>query len=475
VGVPAGFWNGYTYVAHMPPQPKTKNQEIAEKILGDGRYQKNLLFCRGWNMFYLYADGWYRDLGNGQFEALVWEFIREYAPELNITAGLVHDVIQQIKWIIPHKVEEIKTPYIAFADKLLDTDTFQFEDFERKKVAIHRLECTSEDTKKSIPQFEQFINSTMVNNQKFTDPELVRLIQEMFGYYLLNAIKPQVVFFLVGQGANGKSVMLQVLERMIGSKFVSAMSIQSLTMNQFATSGLIGKKVNICNEEESKYLRSDKFKALISGDMVQAERKFEGQFFFRPTTKYVFATNQMPTFDGINYGIKRRMMVIPFKRIFKPDEQNHQLVDELIAELPGIIGWAITGANRLVKQGYKFSTAQAVKESIEDFENLTSSALLFVREGYRHDSDGFIDYEDLYKTYQDWCIKVGKKPLSMTLFNRDLRDNLGVEVKVKWSTEKNKTVRGHNLSLKQEVGPDLTMEAVAAVFDEPAPVQGTIV
>ena len=452
---------------------KTKNQEIAEAILSHERYQKNLMFCRGWNMFYLYDDGWYKDLGNGQFETVVWEFINEHHPELNITAGLVHDVIQQIEWIIPNKTEEISTPYIAFVDKLLNTNTFKFEAFDRKKIAIHRIDCTSGDTKKSIPQFTQFINSILTDSEKKTDPELVVLIQEMFGYYLLNSIKPQVVFFLVGQGANGKSVMLQILERMIGSKFTSSMSIQSLTMNQFATSGLIGKKVNICNEEESKYLRSDKFKALISGDMVQAERKFEGQFFFRPTTKYIFATNQMPTFDGINYGIKRRMMVVPFKRIVKPDEQNHELVNELINELPGIIGWTMVGAERLVKQKYKFSHSKAVIESIEDFENLTSSGILFFREHYVPDKNGFIDNEDMYKEYQDWCAKVGKKPLSMTLFNRDLRDNLNVKQTVQWSPAKTKTIRGHCASLKNEPLP--TLDQISAAFDVPEKPEPVIV
>lgn len=460
-----------------PPKKKSRrvkphNQEVAQMFLADPKFQKNLLYCRSWDTFFLYNDGWYRQLDSREMSLFVWNFAKnQYEGILNITTALIGDIITQIKWMSPRQVEEINTPYIAFDDKLVNTKTFGFEEFDRDKVAIHHINEVTDNLKTPTPVFEQFLFSTLVKDDMTTDPELVGLAQEMFGYYLLNNLHAQVVFFLVGQGANGKSVMLHILEEMIGSKYVSAMSIQTLTLNQFATSGLVGKKVNLCNEEESKYLRSDKFKALISGDLIQAERKYEGQFTFRPQTKYIFASNQMPTFDGINHGIRRRMMIVPFKRIFKPEEQNKELADELLKELPGIVGWALKGAERLVKNNYRFTYSLAVSESAIEFENYTSSSLMFFRENYQPDPEGFVDNEDLYKEYQEWCTKTGKRFLSMTHFNRDLRDNLNIARTSAWSAGKNKTVKGHRASPRIEAmaGVDLTLEAINNAMDESSP------
>lgn len=462
----------------MGARVKPHNQEVAEGFLADDRYKKNLLYCRSWDTFFLYANGWYGQVDSRSMDYLIWEFSKNKYEALNLTAALVRDIVTQIKWMAPRQMEEITTPYIALNDVLVNMDTFEFEPFDRDRVAIHHIDCDSDKLNMPIPKFTAFLQTTLVTDDIKTDQELLTLVQEMFGYYLLNNLHAQVVFFLVGQGANGKSVMLHILEQMIGTHFVSAMSIQTLTLNQFATSGLIGKKVNICNEEESKYLRSDKFKALISGDLIQAERKYEGQFTFRPRTKYIFASNQMPTFDGINHGIRRRMMIVPFKRIFKPEEQRKTLVAELTTEVPGILQWALIGAKRLVKQNYQFSKSLAAAQSAEEFENYTSSAIMFFREGYVHDIDGFMDNEDIYKEYQDWCSRTGKRPLSMTHFNRDLRDNLGVKQKTKWSTAKNKTVRGHCVSMRYDDPPpvELTFESITKTFheDDPKPQQETL-
>jgi len=411
------------------PKIKIKNQEIANEFLIDDRFHKNLLYCISFDQFYLYNEGHYEELSTNKFAGVVWNFIRESHSELNITAALVKDVVEQIKWGAPRKVEDMNTPYIAFLDKLYNMDTFKAEEFDRAKIAIHYLKFRYEDIDQAIPKWHYFLKTTMVKPDGKTDDELINLVQEMFGFYLLNNLKAHKVFFLVGQGANGKSVMLNVLESLIGESSLSAMSIQTLTTNQFATSNLIGRKVNICNEEESKYLRSDKFKALISGDLIDAERKHEQRFAFRPTTKYLFASNMFPTFDGINYGIKRRLTIIPFNRIFKNKEQDKELADKLRQELPGIISWAIAGAQQLVKNSYEFTETEATNQTGMELESSISSAIMFFREHYEVDpkKENFVSHDEIYGKYTGWCTKNGKKQMSLHVFLKDIRNNLNVE------------------------------------------------
>jgi len=409
-------------------QKRIHNRVLVDSFLASDDYKHNLLYCRGFDLFYLYKEGFYKELPTQEFKQRAWEYLNQnLSSDQDVTPTTVEQLVQSAKWQLANQVDDLDSPYIAFTDQLYNTDTFQFESFDRRKIAVHHLPFTTAELDMKIPSFRKFLNTTIVKDDLTTpDEDLIHVIQEMFGYYLINNLKAQVVFFLVGPGANGKSVMLNVLEKMIGQAFVSAMSIETLTTDKFATAGLIGKKVNICNEEESRYLRSDRFKALISGDLIQAERKFEGTFAFHPKTKYIFASNALPTFDGVNYGLKRRIKIVPFKRVFKSHEQNRQLTEELLSELPGIVNWALGGSRRLVNNEYEFTESEAVKEAVWEFESATSSSLMFFREKYSPDREftNFVSNHQLYQEYQQWCVDVGKKPLNAINFHRDIKMNI---------------------------------------------------
>jgi putative DNA primase/helicase len=413
----------------MPEQ--VKNQEIADTILSDEKYADNLLYCTSHDLFYLYQDGIYVAYQPEATAATVYSYLISGFPEKNITKQIVMDIVAQMKWACKRKVETMVSPYIAFTDQLYNCETFAYEPFDRNRVCIFRLPFASIELSDPCPRWHRFLNEVLVfDGTTKPDPELTTVMQEIFGFYLLPDLKAHKVFFLVGGGANGKSVLLNVLESMLGDDQVSAMSVQTLTTNHFATSALIGKKLNVCNEEESKYMRSDRFKALISGDRIDGERKYGDRFSFRPTTKYIFATNEMPTFDGLNMGLRRRIVIVPFHRTLQDHEQNRNLTQELLTELPGIVAWALAGARKLVEQKYLFSEAKAIRTSATEFESAISSPLMYFREEWQVDifNEQWVATTDLYQKYANWCIAVGKKSMSRISFLRELQRTLGLKV-----------------------------------------------
>lgn len=365
-------------------------------------------------------------------ERIVYDFCK-YNYEKNLTMQGIDDLIRQIALKCNRRIQEMDTTYIALDDKLINLTTFDFEEQDIAKVALFKIPCKALDIGAPCPLWNKFLSEVLVTTKGNPDGSLVNLVQEVFGYYLLNELKPHAVFFLVGQGGNGKSVLLNILKSLIGEKYTTSQSIQSLTTDKFAPASLIGKKVNIVNEEESKYLRADKFKALVSGDQISAQRKFEGCFQFTPHTKYIFATNEMPTFEGVNEGLRRRMYIIPFNRIFKQEEMNWNLTDELKTELPAILGWALRGAQRLIKNNYRFSPSTTAELSRDEFITGTSSALHFIKENYVVDDQCTVRKDELYVEYSMWCKTNGKKALNAHNFNKDLKNNVPhIIEKVAW-------------------------------------------
>jgi putative DNA primase/helicase len=204
------------------------------------------------------------------------------------------------------------------------------------------------------------------------------------------------------------------------------MSIEKLTTNDFAASSLIGKKINICLEEESSYVKSDKFKAMVSGDPINVERKYGDSFMWEPTVKYVFATNEMPTFSGLNYGLVRRIKIIPFNRIIEDHKKDTRLTDKLGTELSGILAWAMAGAKRLAENGFKFTECAQSVNKIGEFKENISAAILFYNENYTlgTSDEDFLSNDELYENYVHWCEKRGKKRQSYYVFMRDINTHI---------------------------------------------------
>ncbi len=93
-------------------------------------------------------------------------------------------------------------------------------------------------------------------------------------------------------------------------------------------------------------------KEIVSGDVIEAERKFRDSFSFWPTVKLVGSTNHLPRLLDLSDGFFRRPMILQFNRQFLDGERDPNLKDKLVAELPGILAWAVQGLKNLRKRGY---------------------------------------------------------------------------------------------------------------------------
>lgn len=415
---------------------KVFNQDIAQAMCEDYTIASDLIYARDVQTFYMKEDStsnFYKQLDEDAMIDMVAKHVTEKYADQNFTTQTYLDIVNQIRIFIKRKYPTIPYNFTALNDCLLDTNTFTLLPFDPQKIALHQIPIHSNEMEKPTPNFNAFLRSSIVTkeldtaSQKFIyahDEGLTTLVQEMFGYYLMPSLKAQAVFFLVGKGSNGKSKMLEVIENLIGQEFTTAMSIQYLTNDKFATSGLIGKRLNVCNEEESKYIKSDKFKGLVTGDTTQAEYKFGRSFAFKPTTKYVFASNEFPTFDGINEGLKRRIKIIPFNRVFKNTEQDKDLSEKLKAEMGGILRWAIQGAIRLQENNYNFSEPAQYIKATQDFVEGVSSSVKFFNETYVIGGEFKLSWEEMYRKYRDWCELQGRKSVNLVNFKKDLRGQI---------------------------------------------------
>jgi len=350
---------------------------------------------------------------------------------------------------------------VAFQDGIyhLPTGAFDPDNTEGRSVTFHLPYNYSDIQNAEAPRWHAFLEQVLLESEDPNaphDPTLAALLQECFGYTLFGSTAAETAFFFVGDGANGKGVVAHQLHAIIGERLTTAMSLETLTTRPFSVASLVGKRLNLSTEEESKFMKSDKFKALVSGETVTAERKFGDSFEFQPRAKFVFLSNQIPSFSGLNYGIIRRLKILPFYRKFLPQDRDTRLKYTLAkTELPGIIRWALEGATRLANNNFVFTQSEAAESALREFESDSSSAVRFFRETYSPDDTSapgtFTCNALIYETYKTWCDLTGKKPLSNVNFFRDAKPAGFTKVAVRaFCTAHARWERGYHLKPKSD-------------------------
>lgn len=256
------------------------------------------------------------------------------------------------------------------------------------------------------------------------DESLIKVAQEMAGYCLTSSVKHQVAFFLLGEGSDGKSVFLSILQNLLGAENVSNIPFHKLD-NHHYLSNLHGKLVNIGTEIDSSGLASSSnFKALVAGDFIQVDPKFKKPFSLKPIAKFVFAGNSAPKTQDRSYGYKRRIVILPFNRTFKGDMIDKELTEKLLKELDGIFLWAIEGLKRLEKQD-GFTKSEAIEKAIQDCEAENNPLKFFLEEKCILSPNNKYLMKSFRKEYVDWCLENGYRALSAHSTTKELK-RLGI-------------------------------------------------
>lgn len=256
-------------------------------------------------------------------------------------------------------VDEMNTMrnFINLKNGMLSLDRFELLPHHPSYLSTVQLPIEYEP-KAVAPTFMQFLNEITKD-----DEELIRVHQEILGYLLSAETKAEKAFFFYGSGGNGKSVLVSIITRLVGEKNVSSIPLAEFG-KQFGLEGLINKTVNIAAENEmgGNALKTENFKAIVSGDTITVNIKYYPSISYKPHCKLVFVVNALPDSMDVTHGFFRKLVIVPFPQKFKSNEQDKELTDKLIAELPGILNWAIVGLKRLRENNYQFSHCKAIDE-----------------------------------------------------------------------------------------------------------------
>ncbi len=252
--------------------------------------------------------------------------------------------------------------------------------------------------------------------QILPEPGARLLLAQYVGYSLTSDNSYHKGLIMLGDGANGKSVIQQVWEA-VGTENCSALYLSDFK-ERFRLVELQDRLVNFSAEVEAKGLVDDaRIKAVISGDGVTVERKNQPVFKIAPTCKIVVSCNSLPPTADRTHGYFRRWLIIPFTQTFEAAKRDRGRANRIIqTELSGVLNWAISGYKSLLKAG-EFTETESSLEALQEYRRQSNPAIDFMEENvsvFEGDHPTIL-LQDAYRAYR----VSGQKTMALKLWGRN--------------------------------------------------------
>lgn len=381
--------------------------------------------CKNHDFIYLYNGTFWAELDKDEFQ----KFLGEAAEKM----GVRWDNAQDYQFREQLFKQFLATEYLSNPPSNKDTvlinlqnGTFEISPqgtklrpFDRSDFITYQLPFEYNPQAKA-PLFEAYLNKVL------PDPERQRVLAEYLGFVFIkhgsNALKEEKALILYGTGANGKSVFFEIVTAMFGRDNVSNYSLQSLTEEKgFYRARISNKLINYASEINGK-LEASLFKAMVSGEPVEACLKYGQPFTMTDYAKFIFNCNELPKDVEHTNAYFRRFLIIPFDVTIPEHEQDKNLHAKIIEkELSGVFNWVLQGLNRLLEQK-KFSDCEAAQQAVEQYKIESNSVQMFLSENeYKGSPTNYKLITELYQEYRAFCIDDGMPPFKKSNFIKQLR------------------------------------------------------
>lgn len=130
-------------------------------------------------------------------------------------------------------------------------------------------------------------------------------------------------------------------------------------------------------------------------------------FDFKPTHRLLIRGNHKPAINGTDEGIWRRLRLVPFTVTIPEEEQDHQLLSKLEAELPGILNWALQGCREWQTEGLK--PLPIIADAVRAYREESDTLGRFLTECCEVRALGQAKSSTFFKRYQEFAEAAGER------------------------------------------------------------------
>lgn len=308
--------------------------------------------------------------------------------------------------------------WINFRNGYFDAVTWQMYGHDPKYYSLNQVPFEF-DPDKPAGQ-DRLITSFL--SQALPDPADQETFWQYLGYCMTVDTGFQKFLMIKGPGSTGKSVLVDLIEYIIGAANCVSISLQDLNKRFYATS-LFGKLLNACADIPSTAMQNiDVLKKAVGEDSVLYERKGQDPTKFRSYAKLVFSANEMPlNLDDKTNAYYRRLLVLEMNRVVPVEKRDRMLREKLKGDTDYILYYAVKALQRLYANG-TFTVSSRGEACVEELYRNSDSVKAFLDDTIVKRKGSRINRSRMYREYEDYCKENDRQAHGKTAFFRLMQD-----------------------------------------------------
>jgi len=267
------------------------------------------------------------------------------------------------------------------------------------------------DHTSSAPRFHRFLAEVQ------PDAEVRAYLQRLFGYAAVGVVQEHILGVLWGSGANGKSVLMDVVRRVLGD-YAKPGPASLIVTNGHHTphptdvASLVGSRLVVVHETaRGATFDASKVKLLTGGDALTARHMREDFFTFEPTHTLLMLSNYKPSADASDPALWRRVQLVPFGVVVPEDRRDRELADRIVeAEASGVLSWIVRGALEWHRIG--LSVPAIVREQTEAYRASEDVVAAFLAERCVVLPAAKVKAGLIYDAFKAWAESQGVRAMS---------------------------------------------------------------
>ena len=333
----------------------------------------------------------------------------------------ITNMVESAKRMVPVHPNQFDTDLMTFntLNGTIDLRTQAVRPHSRDDLLTKRAEVRF-DAAASCPLWLGFLDRIFAGNE-----QVIRFVQRLFGYCLTGLTDEQFIVILYGTGANGKSTLLGVLRRLCG-EYAHHCRPEVFTAKRNDSQGfelvpLAGARVVTATETGAgRRLDEALLKEMTGGEPLTCAPKYGDFFTFQPVFKPLLATNHKPEIKGVDEGIWRRVILLPFTVTIPTPERDKALGDKLELELSGVLNWALAGLDDYLRNG--LDVPGEVMAATQDYRSEQDLLGGWIDDNCMLTPEVSDEFAALYEDYVAWCEKNSEEAVNRSRFSSSLEE-----------------------------------------------------
>lgn len=282
---------------------------------------------------------------------------------------------------------------------------------------ITRCSPAAFDAAAEAPMFDQFLAEVL-------PPDVRAYLSRLFGCAAVGLVREHVIGVLWGSGANGKSVLADVVMYVLGDYAKpgpSSLIVANGSHEPHPTdvASCVGSRLVVVHEtKRGACFDASKVKLLTGGDTLTARHMRQDFFTFRPSHTLIMLSNYRPEADATDAALWRRVQLVPFEVVIPEERRDVELAEKLRAEAPGVLRWIVEGAREWQRVG--LAPPDVVREQTESYRSSEDVIGAFLEERTARIAGHRQPAGVLYGAFKEWCTSQGSKPVRGNDFSAEL-------------------------------------------------------